>query len=385
MFLLRLLLKNAFRHKLRTALTLVGLVVAIGAFGLLRTLIGAWYAGVEASSSTRLVTRSAVSLTFAMPISYAQRIKAVEGVSTVSWANWFGGIYQSERNFFPQFAIEPASYLKLYPEYLLSDEEKLAFLKDRQGAIVGQKLATQYGWKIGDQIPLRGTIYPGTWTFTLRGIWHGAEARTDEGQMLVQYAYINEWLRKKAPGRADLSGAFILGIDNPQDAALISQRVDAEFKNSLSETLTETEAAFALSFVSMSEAILVAIQAVSFIIIVIIMAVMANTMTMTARERLSEYATLKALGFSPAFVVKLLFGESLLIALIGGLLGMALTLPATAGIGKALGSFLPAFAVTPTTMAMQLAAALLVGAVAAAWPAWKMSRIDIVQGLRHVA
>jgi len=385
MFLLRLLLKNAFRHKLRTALTLVGLVVAIGAFGLLRTLIGAWYAGVEASSSTRLVTRSAVSLTFAMPISYAQRIKAVEGVSTVSWANWFGGIYQSERNFFPQFAIEPASYLKLYPEYLLSDEEKLAFLKDRQGAIVGQKLATQYGWKIGDQIPLRGTIYPGTWTFTLRGIWHGAEARTDEGQMLVQYAYINEWLRKKAPGRADLSGAFILGIDNPQDAALISQRVDAEFKNSLSETLTETEAAFALSFVSMSEAILVAIQAVSFIIIVIIMAVMANTMTMTARERLSEYATLKALGFSPAFVVKLLFGESLLIALIGGLLGMALTLTATAGIGKALGSFLPAFAVTPTTMAMQLAAALLVGAVAAAWPAWKMSRIDIVQGLRHVA
>jgi putative ABC transport system permease protein len=385
MFLVKLLLRNAFRHRLRTALTIVGLIVAVCAFGLLRTLTGAWYAGVEASSSTRLITRSAVSLTFSMPVSYAQRMKAIEGVTSISWANWFGGIYQSERNFFPQFAVEPASYLKLYPEYVLKDEERLAWLKDRQGIVVGRKLANKFGWKVGDQIPLRGTIYPGTWTFNLRGIWDGAEARTEESQMLLHYDYINEWVIQRYPGRGNNSGSFILGIDNPQNAALIAQRVDQEFKNSLAETLTETEAAFQLSFVSMSDTILAAIQAVSFIIIVIIMAVMANTMTMTARERLSEYATLKALGFPPAFVVKLLFGESLLIAVIGGLLGMALTWPAVGTVGGALSSFLPKFQISPGTMALQMAAAVIVGLVAAAWPAWRMSHIDIVQGLRKVA
>ena len=385
MFLLKLLLRNAFRHRLRTGLTILGLVVAITAFGLLHTLINAWYAGVEASSSTRLVTRSAISLTFALPLSYAPRIKAVDGVTAVSWANWFGGIYQSEKNFFPQFAVEPASYLKLYPEYVLKPEEKEAFIRDRQGAVVGRKLAAQYGWKIGDQIPLRGTIYPGTWTFTLRGIWTGAEARTDENQMLVHYDLVNESIKQRFPGRGDSTGAFIVGIDQPANAALISQHIDAEFRNSLAETLSETEAAFQLSFVSMSDAILAAIQAVSFIIIVIIMAVMANTMTMTARERLSEYATLKALGFPPRFVVALLFGESLLIAVIGGALGLLATFPAVAGIAHALGSFLPAFHITPLTMGLQIGAALLVGTVAAAWPAWRMSHIDIVSGLRFMA
>jgi putative ABC transport system permease protein len=383
-FILKLLLRNAFRHKLRTLLTILGLVVAVSAFGMLRTLIDAWYAGVEASSSTRLLTRSAVSLTFPLPLSYAQRMRAVDGVTQISPANWFGGIYQTERNFFPQFAVDPAPYLQLYPEYRLSEAEKIAFLKDRQGVIVGRKLANQYGWKLGDQIPLRGTIYPGTWTFTLRGIWDGAEKKTDENQMLIQFAYVNDSVKQRFPGRGDFAGAFVLGIDNPNNAALIAQRVDAEFKNSLAETLTETEAAFQLSFVSMSETILAAIQAVSLIIIVIIMAVMANTMTMTARERLAEYATLKALGFPPGFVVKLLFGESLLIAMIGGVLGVLITLPLVALLASSLGSFLPTFQVSALTLALQLLAAGVVGLVAAAWPAWRMSHIDIVQGLRHV-
>ena len=385
MFIFKLLLKNAFRHKLRTALTLFGLVVALAAFGLLRTIVGSWYAGVEGSSSTRLVTRSAISLTFPLPLNYAQRIKAVDGVTGISWSNWFGGVYVTERNFFPQFAIEPASYLALYPEYRLTADERLAFMRDRQGAVVGRKLADKFGWKVGDQIPLRGTIYPGTWTFNLRGIWDGAEAKTDESQLLFHWDYLNEAIRKRFGSRADYVGVYIVGINEPQNAALISQRLDAEFKNSQAETLTETESAFQLSFVSMSEAILVAIEAVSYIIVVIIMAVMANTMTMTARERLAEYATLKALGFAPIFVVKLLFGESLLIALLGGLAGLALTIPLATAFGSVAGTLFPAFQVTPLTMALQLLAALIVGLAAAAWPAWKMSRIDIVQGLRHVA
>jgi putative ABC transport system permease protein len=385
MFLLRLLLKNAFRHKLRTGLTLIGLVVAICAFGLLRTIVDAWYAGVEASSSTRLVTRSSISLTFQLPLSYAQRIRAVEGVRAISWANWFGGVYITERNFFPQFAIDPASYLALYPEYLIADAEKLAFFRDRQGAVVGRGLAKKFGWQIGDPIPLRGTIYPGTWTFNLRAIYDGVDAKTDENQMFVHWAFINESLRQSARRRADAVGVYIVGIDEPNNAALISQRIDALFANSLAETLSETEKAFQLSFVSMSEAILVAIQAVSFIIVVIIMAVMANTMTMTARERLAEYATLKALGFPPAFVVGLLYGESLLIAGIGGVLGVAATLPLSAAFARATGTLFPVFQVSPLTMSLQLLAAAIVGIVAAAWPAWRMSRIDIVDGLRHVA
>jgi len=384
-FLTRLLLRNAFRHRLRTALTIVGLVVAIGAFGLLRTLVDAWYAGVEASSSTRLVTRHAVSLTFALPLSYAQRMKAVPGVTLVSWANWFGGIYIDERNFFPQFAVEPETYLRLYPEYLLSDEERLAFLKDRQGAVVGRKLAQKFGWKLGDTVPLKGTIYPGTWSFTIRGIYDGAQTRTDENQMLFHYALVNESIKKRFPGRGDSTGAFIVGIDQPANAAVVSQAIDAEFRNSLAETLTETEAAFQLSFVSMSDALLAAIEAVSLIVVVIIMVVMANTMAMTARERLSEYATLKALGFGPGFVARLLLGESLLIAGLGGGLAIALTFPMVAGIGKGLSSFLPVFEVSGTTVALQALAALVVGLVAAAWPTWRMARIDIVDGLRHVA
>ena len=384
MFLLNLLFKNAFRHKLRTLLTMVGLIVAICAFGLLRTIIDAWYAGAEGTSSTRLVTRNAISLTFPLPLNYADRIRGIEGVTGVSWSNWFGGVYITERNFFPQFAVEPASYLALYPEYVLSAEEKKAFILDRQGAIVGRKLADTYGWKVGDQIPIRGTIFPGTWTFTLRGIWDGVDAKTDESQMLFHWKYLSETMRGRLGRTADYVGVYIVAIDEPNNAPLVSQRIDALFANSLAETLTETEKAFQLGFVSMSEAILGAVQAVSVVIIVIIMAVMANTMTMTARERLAEYATLKALGFSPGFVVRLLFGESLVIALVGGGLGLLLTLPLAATFAKAVGTLFPVFIVSPTTMALQMLASVVIGVIAAAWPAWKMSRIDIVNGLRHV-
>ncbi|MBI5926063.1 MAG: ABC transporter permease [Aquabacterium sp.] len=385
MFLFRLLLKNAFRYRLRALLTMIGLIVAISAFGLLRTIVDAWYAGVDGTSSTRLVTRSSISLTFPLPLNYAERIRAVDGVSGISWANWFGGIYITERNFFAQFAVDPPTYLALYPEFVLSDQEKAEFFRDRKGCVVGRKLARKFGWKVGDTIALRGTIYPGTWSFTIRGIYQGKDAKTDEQQMFIHWKLLAETIRARMGAQADHVGVYVVGIHNPDDAPAVSQRIDALFKNSLAETMTETEKAFQLGFVSMSEAILMAVQAVSFIIILIIMAVMANTMTMTARERLAEYATLKALGFPPAFVVKLLFGESLLIALIGGLIGMAVTFPLAKAFVNAAGTLFPIFNVSALTISLQLLASLVVGTVAAAWPAWKMSRIDIVQGLRHVA
>jgi len=385
MYFLRLVIKNALRHKLRTMLTIVGIVVAISAFGLLRTVIDAWYAGANASSSARLVTRNAVSLVFALPLTYAQRVRQVPGVTAVSWANWFGGVYISERNFFPQFAIDAPTYLEIYPEFVLSADERKAFLTDRQGAIVGRKLAEQYGWKVGDQIPLRGTIFPGTWTFNLRGIYDGATRSTAESQMFFHWVYLNESVKKRFPRRGDQIGVLIEQLKDPDQAAAVSQTIDSTFKNSLAETLTETENAFQLGFVSMSEAILLAIQAVSFVVIVIIMAVMANTMAMTARERGAEYATLKALGFGGGFVALLIFGESLLIATIGGGAGIALTFPLANAFREALGTFFPIFYVSDETVAMQLGAALVVGVVAAVFPAWRASRVPVVEGLRAIA
>ena len=384
MFVPLLVLRNAFRHRLRTTLTVIGIIVAIAAFGLLRTIVDAWYAGANASSSARLVTRSSVSLVFSLPLTYAQKIRQVPGVSSVAWANWFGGVYISERNFFAQFAMSGASYLDMYPEFVLSDAERKAFLADRVGAIAGRKLADKYGWKVGDQIPLRGTIYPGTWTFTLRGIYDGAEAGTDTSTFFFHFDYLNETIKRMFPRRADQAGVFIERLRDPEDAAAVSQAIDATFRNSLAETLTETEKAFQLGFVAMSEAILLAIQAVSYVVIVIIMAVMANTMAMTARERYAEYATFKALGFSNGFVAMLIFAESLGIAMLGGMLGIAFTFPMADAFAKSVGSILSGFRVSETTIAMQIAAALAIGVVAAAIPAWNAARIRIVDGLRAI-
>ncbi len=385
MFVPLLVVRNAFRHKLRTGLTVVGIVVAITAFGLLRTIVDAWYAGANASSSARLVTRSSVSLVFPLPLTYAQKMRQVAGVQSVSWANWFGGVYISERNFFPQFAIDAPSYLDMYPEFILSPAQRKAFLTDRKGAIVGRKLADEYGWRVGDQIPLRGTIYPGTWTFNLAGIYDGADKGTDQSTMYFHFDLLNETIKKLYPRRGDQAGVFVVQLRDPAQAAEVSAAIDATFKNSLAETLTETEKAFQLSFVAMTEAILLAIQAVSFVVIVIIMAVMANTMAMTARERSAEYATLKALGFSGAFVATLIFAESVGIALFGGLIGIAVTFPIAAAFAEQMGTLFPIFFVSEETVLMQATAAALVGVVAAALPAWRTARVRIVDGLRAVA
>ncbi|HEY5975668.1 MAG TPA: ABC transporter permease, partial [Geobacteraceae bacterium] len=368
MFFLKLILRNAFRHKLRAILTVVGVAIAILAFGLLRTLVGLWYLGVETSSATRLITRNAISLVFTLPIAYQEKIRQIPGVTTISSANWFGGVYIDEKNFFPNFAVEPKNYLTLYPEFVLTPEEKQAFIADRRGAVAGRKLAAKHGWKVGDQIVLKGTIFPGEWEFILRGIYHGAQRSTDETQFFFQWDYLNETMKKTVPRRADQAGIFVIGVARPDQAGEVVQAVDSTFKNSLAETLTETERAFQLSFVSMTEAIMIAIQIVSYVVIVIIMVVAANTMAMTARERLAEYATMKVLGFGGLHIAATVFGESLFISLVGGLLGVLGTFPAAHWIEAELSQFFPVFHVQPLTIGLQLAAALLVGGVAGVFP-----------------
>ncbi|MGQ5524910.1 ABC transporter permease [Chitinimonas sp. PSY-7] len=385
LFMLRMALKNALRHRLRALLTLAGIALAILSFGLLTTIVSAWYAGADAASDKRLITRSAISLVFPLPINYAEKIRAVEGVTSVSWANWFGGVYIEEKNFFPQFAIDPASYLSLYPEFRLGDAELKAFVRDRQGCVVGRKLANRFGWKVGDSVPLRGTIYQGNWRFIVRGIYTGRDTGTDENQFFFHWDALNEWVTKRYPRRGNSAGVFVIGIRDGGEAALISERVDNLFHNSLAETLTETEKAFQLSFVAMTESIVLAIQLVSYVVILIIMAVMANTMAMSARERTAEYATLKALGFGPAVVGWLILVESLLLCAIGAGIGIALTWPAVRAVGRTLDNILPVFNIASGTIWLQAAAALVVALTAATIPASQAMKVRIVDGLRAVA
>ncbi|MDP3856701.1 MAG: ABC transporter permease [Stagnimonas sp.] len=383
-YVVRLARKNMWRHRLRTLLTIAGIAVAIVSFGLLRTVVDSWYAGAELSSSGRLITRSEASLSFSLPVTHGERIRRLPGVEGVTWANWFGGIYIDEKHFFPQFAVDAASYFKLYPEFRLPPEQLAAFLRDRRGAIVGRKTAAKNGWKIGDQVPLKGTIYPGSWSFTIRGIYTGADDKVDESQFLLHWSYINEAIKAVLPSMADRVGVFVVNIQQPGQAAAMSAGIDSLFRNSLAETRTETQKAFQLGFIAMVDTILVAIQTVAYVVILIIMAVMANTMAMAARERMREYATLKALGFSDRFVAALILGESLSIALAGGLLGIALSFPLAEGFFRATRDLFLVFEITPSTIAQQLISALLIGAVAALAPAWNSRRIAIVDGLRAV-
>ena len=384
MYALKLILKNALRHKLRTSLTVIGLVVATLSFGLLQTVINAWYAGAEAASSTRLITRNAISLVFPMPLSYESRIRGVEGVTAVAYANWFGGVYQEPKNFFPQFAISGRKYLDLYPEYVIDEKQVRDFEHDRKGAVIGRKLAQQYNFKIGDVIPIKGTIFPGQWEFVVRAIYDGKQANTDTSQLFFHWDYLNETMVKTAPRRANQVGIYFIQIANADNAAAISRAIDDQFRNSLAETLTETEKAFQLGFVSMSDAIILAVRIVSFVVIIIIMAVMANTMAMSARERLAEYATLKVLGFGPGFLATLIVGESLVIALMGAALGIALLFPVASAFSARMGTLFPVFEITLKTMVQQAGAALAVGVIAAILPTLRSIHVNIVEGLRSV-
>lgn len=384
MYILKLLLRNAFRHKLRTALTILSITVAIVSFGLLRSFVSAWYAGAEASSASRLITRNAISLIFPLPLSYKDKIRQIDGVKRLSYGNWFAGIYIDEKNFFANYAIEAKNYMALYPEFILPPDQKEAFLRDRKACVAGRKLVERYHWRIGDIITLKGTAFPGNWEFVLRGIYHGRDESTDERVFFFHWDYLNETLKKRASRRADQVGWYAVEVTDPNRAAEVAQAIDKTFKNSLAETLTETEKAFFLSFLSMADAIIVAIQLVSFVVIIIIVAVTANTMAMTARERIGEYAIFKTLGFRGWRIAGMIIGESLLITMSGCLVGIASTPLAAKEFSKYVGTYFPTFRVEVETIYMDIGASILVGLCAAIIPTWRALKIRIADGLRRI-
>lgn len=230
MKILKLVFKNSFRHKLRTTLTILGIAIAVMAFGLLRTVVTAWNSGVEAASANRLVSRHSVSFIFPLPLSYKDKIEQIPGVEEVSYADWFGGTYIDKNNFFARLAVDVNTFFDVYPEYELSKSEKDDFIKQRNACVVGSEIAKKYNFKIGDVITLKGDIYPGNWEFVVRGIYNPKYKSTDATQLFMHWDYINENLLKNFPTRANEVGWYIEKIKNPDKSAFISSRIDALFQ-----------------------------------------------------------------------------------------------------------------------------------------------------------
>ncbi len=385
MELLKLLLRNTLRHKLRSVLTLTGIGVAVMAFALLRTVVTAWHAGVEASAANRLITRHAVSFVFPLPLAYRDRIAQVRGVNKVTYASWFSGVYIDKNQFFARLAVDSETFFDVYPEFVVAREQFEAFKRERNACIIGVDIARRYNLDLGDIMLIEGDVYPGQWEFVVRGIYQPKDQTTDPASMMFHYQYLEERVRQDMPQRSGEIGWYIVRIDDPDGSASISQEIDQLFANSRAETKTETERAFQQSFLSAASAVITAMNIMSFVIIGIILLVLANTMVMSARERTHEFAVLKALGFSAGQLFFLIAGEALILSTLGSALGLLVTVPAVEGFQTALPKgWFPVFYIKPETIVLGCVSALAVGLAASLIPLRRVLSTRIVEGLRHV-
>ena len=375
----RLVLANLFRKKTRTALTVGSFAVALFLFGLLQVLHGAFSQGVSVAGANRLVVVNRVSIIQPLPLAYKDRLLRTPGVEHATFASWFGGVYQDEKNFFPQFAIDPQGYRRMFPEFVVDDDEWQAFLADKEGAVVGEKLAEKFGWKLGDRIPVRGTIFPGNWEFNIRGIYRGQRVQDDTMQFWFRWDYLDE----RTAGRKGIVGWYTALIANPDDATTIARAIDDRFANSPFETKTDTEKAFAAGWVKQMGNIQLLMMTVGSVVFFTLLLVTGNTMAIAVRERTRELAVLKAVGFSDAFVLATVIVESVVVALIGGGLGLGLAKLLTLR-GDPTGGLLPFFYLSADAVALGLALAAAVGVVAGLLPAVSAARLRVVDALRRV-
>ena len=384
MKLLNLLLKNARRSKRRTALTVLSVAIAVFLFSSLRAILDGFASAVETSSSTRIVTVRSTSLMFQMPISHYDVIRSINGVRDVTWASWFGGVYKDSSNFFAQFAIEPESYMRIYPELLLSPEERQAFLADRTGAVVGDALARRFGFKVGDTLVLKvGIPLYGRqdYTFTVRGIYRAGVQGFDNQSMFFHWKYLEE--RSLIKGQV---GWYVAQLGDPSLATSVSAAVDGRFANTAFETKTETEKAFQASFAGMMGNLNLLLGGISLAVIITTLFVSGNTMAMSVRERTTEVAVMRTLGFPASTIFLLVAGEALLIALVGGALGAGLARAvASSDNFTALAGIIPGFYVSGRNAALAIGLAAAMGVIAGLIPATMAARLSVVDALRRVA
>ncbi len=383
---LPLVWRNLQRRRMRTTFTLLSVFVAFVLYGLLMAIRVAFSAGVTIAGAERLMMIDKVSLINPIPLSYMERIRSTNGVADVSHANWFGGVYQDPKNFFANMAVDPESWLRIYPEFQLPADQKKAWLADRTGAIVGADTARRFGWKVGDRVPLQGTIYRtpngGPWEFTIDGIYDSTEKGVDKTQFFFHYAYLNETLGENSYGR-DQIGWYVVQLKDPAESEAIAQKLDAMFANSPNETKTATEKAFVAGFAKQIGDIGSIMIAIAGAVLFTILLVSANTMAQAIRERTNELAILKTLGFSNGRILRLVLVESCVIAIIGGGLGLAVAWVIVAQ-GDPTGGLLPPFYLTGSDIVSGVAIILTLGIATGIWPAVQASRLRIVDALRKV-
>jgi putative ABC transport system permease protein len=371
---------NFMRRKTRTLLTLGSFTVALFLFGLLLAVRAAFNQGVDVAAADRLWVINKVSLIQPLPLAYRDRIVRVPGIKGVSHANWFGGVYQDPKNFFPQFAIDTATYRDVFPEFQIPDDQWKAFLADRQGVVVGKALAKRFGWKLGDRVPLQGGAYPGTWEFNVDAIYTGKRPNDDLTQFWFHWEYLNE---KGPDWTKGIVGWYVVRLEPGASGLAVTRAIDAGFANSAWETRTQTESEFNTAFVKQMGNIEFLMVSIGSVVFFTLLLVTGNTMAMSVRERTGELAVLKTLGFTDGFVLLLVLIEAVLVAAVGGGLGLSLAKAFTLA-GDPTGGMLPGFYLPPLGLVAGLALALAVGLLAGLIPAWSAMRLPVVDALRRL-
>lgn len=387
MTLTSLAARNMLRNKLRTVATIVGVAVAILAFVLIRTVLLSWTSAADSAAKDRIGTRHKVSFILPLPLRYAEDIRKMPGVKAVSYASWFGAKDPTREDaFFATIATEPETFLEVYDEIVVPAEQKRAWLENRRGALIGSAVAKQMGWNVGDKITLRGTIFPGDWAFEISGIYTATRKSIDQATLWFHWNYLNESV---PPRMKDQIGWVVSRIDEPGRSAEISRAIDAKFDERDHATLTMSESAMNQSFLGMFSAMLSALDLVSLVILAIMLLILGNTIAMGVRERTHEYGVLRAIGFLPKQIATFVLVESMLVGFLGGTLGLLLSYPLVErGIGRFLeenmGGMFPYIRIEPGVAGLAVALALGLGALAAALPAWRSARLDVVTALRRV-
>jgi putative ABC transport system permease protein len=382
MTLTRFVTKSAFRNKRRSALTVLSIMFSLLLLTLMMTIWRAFYIDTfSAESAQRLITRHRVSLTQSMPAFYREKIRTIPGVVAVAPNNWFGGVYRDPKpeNFFAQFGTDPEEILKIFTDFKIPADQLVAWQRDRAGVIVDDLLAKKYGWKLGDRIVLKGTIYPVDLELTIRGIYAGPEPTNS---VYFNQKYVEEAVAF-AKGKA---GTFDILADSPQSVSTIASAVDTMFRNSPEPTKTESEKAFQLGFINSIGNVKAFILSISFAVVFATLLVSATTMAMSIRERTREVAVLKTLGFTRQSILRLYIGEGVLVSLAGGVLGCLAAIVLVSGLSHAPGMslFLSGMKVTASTLLLSIAVAAMVGLLSAILPAYHAAKLDIVEGLRYI-
>jgi len=376
--------KNLFRRKLRAALMIVSILIAFMIFGVLAGFYRAFTAGEDRAAADRLITVNKINFTQPMPIAYFNRVRAVDGVRQVTFANWFGGYYQDPKNFLMTLAIEPATYFDVYRSELdIPPEQLQAFITDRSSAVIGESMARKWGWKVGDRVPVASNIFTQrsngshTWDFTIAGIVKGKAEQVSTDFLLFQYAYFDE---TRSFGK-DTIGWLILQTNSPENNDRVAKTIDAMFANSTAETSTDTEKAFGKAFAAQFGNIALIVFLVVGAAFVTILMIVGNTMALSIRERTREIGVLKTLGFSGPRILRMVLGESVLLALLGGLPGLAIAALITIALRVSLANIAPAFAVSPVIALEGIALMIALGLFTGVIPALNAMRLKIATAL----